>query len=410
MRQTERPEEPSRPDEPSLDPTGLRTEEAEPRAEEGPSSTPQPMPRRSRAFLVEFVRLVIVALFAVGGWEVGTNLPEVTSTKLLVSIALGSMIGFVIGGVFGRQTASAVSEVEREFRRIPAHVILAGFIGTILGLVPAALLSIPLFHLPAVAAFSTVALLYVVLGYLGYRIGRTRSEEMFGVFGVKPRAAGTRPGEVAVLDTSAILDDRILALARMHFLTGSLLVTRSVLSELQTIADSSDPARRGRGRRGLDTLVALRHEPSSEVILVEQDEPVAQGDVDASLVRLARDRGGVLVTNDANLAKVAAALDVPVRSIHALAAALRPRVVAGDGVDVLITRKGRDAGQGVGYLDDGTMVVVHGGEAHMGATVGVTVTNVLQTANGQMVFAALAGDGDDALAAPPEAGLGRISR
>lgn len=365
---------------------------------------PESRSARSRSrgmdMLVEFVRLVMVALFAVGGWQVASNVGSVSSPHLLVGIVLGSMIGFVIGGVFGRQAATAASQVEREFRRIPASELLSGFLGLVVGLLPAALLSVPLFHLPLMAALPTVALLYVIMGLLGYRIGRAKSDELLGTFGVKPRAAGMRQGEVAVLDTSAILDGRILSLVRMGFLRGSLLVARSVLRELQTIADSTDHARRARGRAGLDTLVTMRRDPSVEVVLVEDDERPDGGDVDAGLVRLARDRGGVLVTNDANLSKVAAALDVPVRSIHALAAALRPQVIAGDLVAVRLLRKGRDAGQAVGYLDDGTMVVVEDARSQIGATVQVEVANVLQTATGQMVFARLP-EGGEAGAAEP---------
>ncbi len=360
-------------------------------------ASPEPPGGRSigRGVVVEFVRLVIVALFAIGGWEVATNAGPRSTTKLALGIALGSMIGFVVGGVFGRRTAAAASEVEREFRRIPAPEILTGAVGFVLGLVPAALLSIPLFHLPAAAAFPTVALLYFVLAYLGYRIGRSKSEELLATFGVKARAAGTRPGEVSILDTSAVLDGRVLALARLGYLRGSLLVTRSVLAELQRVADSSDAARRARGRAGLDTLIALHRDPAVDLELIEERAGSAE-DVDASLVRLARERGAALVTNDANLAKVAAALEVPVRSIHALAAALRPQVVAGERVQVPLTRKGREAGQAVGHLPDGTMVVVERAAERVGETVSVVVSNVIMSSTGQLVFAHSPGeDGAD---------------
>jgi len=344
---------------------------------------------RGRGLMVEFVRLIMVALFAVGGWQVATKTGSQTTARLLIGIVIGSGIGFVLGGVFGRTTVTAASRVEREFRRTPAAEILAGTIGTILGLLPAALLSIPLFHLPAVAAFPTVAFIYAVAAFVGHRVGRAKSDEMFALFGVKPLASGTRAGEVAVLDSSAILDGRVLSLVRMGFLSGALVVTRGVLEEIQAVADSSDAGRRLRGRKALDLLVSLKRDPSVDVVLVDEDAG-AGGDVDARLVRLARDRGAVLVTNDANLAKVAAALDVRVRSIHALAEALRPQVVSGERVRVLLIRAGRDAGQAVGYLDDGTMVVVQDAAAHLGETAEVTITNVLQTASGRLVFASLA--------------------
>jgi uncharacterized protein YacL len=359
-------------------------------------------PRRRGGLLVEFVRLIWVALFSVAGWTVATKTGEVTASRLALGVFLGAAIGFVLGGVFGRTTASAASRVEREFRRIPAHEILAGVVGMVVALLPAALFSIPIFHLPPTAAFPTVGLLYYVCGYLGYQIGRSKSDELFAIFGVKPRAAGTRAGEVMVLDTSAILDGRIESLIAMGFLSGTLLVSSGVLEELQMVADSSDASRRARGRRALDLLVALRRDPAVDVQLVEQARNhYPNNPVDAALVRLARERGAALVTNDSNLTKVAQALDVPVRSIHALADAMRPPVMAGEQVSIRLIREGRTAGQGVGYLEDGTMVVVERAKTHVGETVEVMVTNVLQTANGQLVFGRLVEDdpGEDQLSA-----------
>jgi uncharacterized protein YacL len=292
--------------------------------------------------------------------------------------------------VFGRRTASAVSEFEQEFRRIPAPELLAGVIGLLLGMILATLLSVPLFHLPPGAAYPTVAFMSGILAYAGYRIGRAKTDELFAVFGVKPRAAGARAGEVAVLDSSAILDGRIGPLVRMGFLTGTLLVSRSVLNEIQTVADSSDPVRRGRGRRALDLLVGLKRDPSVDVLLVEDELGPGDETVDARIVRLARARGAVLVTNDNALASVAAALDVPVRSINALADALRPPVLPGEQVPLRLVRRGRETGQAVGYLEDGTMVVVEEAEHLLGDTVSIAVTNALQTSTGRLVFARVA--------------------
>jgi uncharacterized protein YacL len=351
---------------------------------------------RPRIFLVEVVRLVMVGLGTLGGWEIARHIYPDRSTPLLLGIILGSLVGYVVGGVFGRTTASAVSELEREFRRIPASEMLAGVLGLLVGLALAALLSIPLFQIPKAAAFPSVAFLYLLSGYVGFRIGRAKSDDLFGLFGVKPRAAGTQAGEVSVVDTSAILDGRLLSLVRMRFLHGTLLVTRGVLDELQRVADSSDAAKRSRGRRALDLLIALKRDPLVEVVLVEDVGTafLPGEEVDSQLVKLAKDRGGALVTNDANLAKVAAALDVPVRSLHALADALRPQVVPGERIEVRLTRPGRTAGQAVGYLEDGTMVVVEEASDRVGDVATVSVTNALQTATGQMVFARLASDAD----------------
>jgi uncharacterized protein YacL len=348
-----------------------------------------------RGVLVEAVRLFMVGLFALIGWEVAAQIGPDDPQRLLVGTLVGSGVGYVAGGAFGRRTAPAVDDLEREVRRIPAAEILAGGIGLLVGLVLATLVAFPLYHLPLQVAYPMVGCAYAALGYVGYKVGRAKSEDLFRLFGVKSRVAGTRVGEVAILDSSAILDGRLAALVRLGFLNGVLLVSRGVLEELQAVADSSSPSRRARGRRALDTLVALRRDPSVEVAFVD-DRQWQLGDdpVDARLVRLARERGGALVTNDSGLARVAAALDVPVRSIHALAEAMRPEVVAGDRVPVRLTRRGRERGQAVGYLDDGTMVVVEEADHLLGDTVTITVTNSLQTSTGRLIFARVAGEGE----------------
>jgi uncharacterized protein YacL len=335
---------------------------------------------------VEFIRLIIVAVLATTGYVVAKQ-GAAGTRRIVLGIVLGSAVGYVAGGVLGRGTATAMHAVEREFRRTPAADIVAGALGLLVGLVLALLVSLPLFKLPVEAKWPSVAFAYVVFPYLGYRAGRTKRDDLFSLVGLKPRAAGVGRAEVNVIDTSALIDGRMLELVRTGFLGGVLLIPRSVLGELQRIADSSDPQRRTRGRRGLDNLAALQRDPSVEVALVEEE---AMGDVDAGLVRMARDRGGAVVTADANLAKVAEVLNVSVRSVNALAAAMRVPFSPGERVAVKLTREGREHGQGIGYLDDGTMVVVEEGRDLIGSDVTVQVTNVLQTSTGRMVFATIA--------------------
>jgi uncharacterized protein YacL len=344
--------------------------------------------------LAEFVRLILVVVFALAGWQLAVGLRGGKVVALVTGVTLGSAFGYVFGGMFGRHTANAVSEIERSLGRLPAADILAGGMGLGLGLLFAALLSFPLFHLPPVPAYSTVAFTYPTFGLAGYRIGRSKRDELLALFGMKARAAGTRPGEVAVLDSSVLLDGRMEALVDMGFLTATLLVAREVLDELKAVADSSDPVLRARGRRALDLLLKLKRDPAVDLVLVEE-APVPGEPVDGRLVRLARTRGGVLVTNDTGLARVASALDVPVRSINALAAALRPRLVPGDRTELRLTRRGREPGQAVGYTAEGTMVVVEhadhlvGRTAAITATVAVIVTNSIRSSAGEMLFAAL---------------------
>jgi uncharacterized protein YacL len=351
------------------------------------SEAPPPQ-KATRGRLVEFVRFIFITLFALAGYEIGARAwaPKDQPWRTVLGIVLGALLGYVVGGIFGRQTAHAVDAVEHEFRRAPAAEIAAGVVGLIVGLIIALLLSIPIFRLPSAAAWPVVAFLYLTLPYIGFRVGRAKHADMFSLVGLKPRAAGLGRAEVNVVDTSAFIDGRILDLVRTGFLGGVLLVPRGVLGELQRIADSSDGNRRARGRRGLDIL--------------------------AQLQRLARDRGGAVVTADSNLVKVAQALSVPVRSIHALAAAFRVPFLPGESLHVRLTRQGRDHGQAVGYLEDGTMVVVEEARDLIGSEVDVTVTNVLQTSTGRMVFAALAtSDGpQDEVQGDAEGSAARTSR
>lgn len=330
--------------------------------------------------------MIFVVLFAAAGYTTATRLPEPSTRHTLLGVVLGSAMGFVVGGVFGRRTATAVSSMEREFRRVPAAEIVAGAVGLITGLAIAVLLSIPLFRLPALAAWTSVAFIYVTLGYAGYRIGRTKHDELFALIGLKPRAAGVAPGEISVVDTSALIDGRVVDLVKTGFLVGDVLIHGGVLTELQQIADSSDPKRRGRGRRGLEAVAELQRAPTVQVHLIEE---AGVSDIDAALVRLARERGASLITTDHNLAKVAEALSVPVPRLNDLATAFRLPVAPGDELTVELVKDGREHGQAIGYLEDGTMIVVEQARDRMGSAVPVVVRNVIQTTTGRMVFASL---------------------
>ena len=351
-----------------------------------PSSSETRPARPTGGRIVEAVRLIFVVLFAVAGFIVATRTGAVSAPRTLVGVVLGTSTGFVLGGVLGRQTVSAVSIAEQQIRRVPAAEVVAGAAGLIFGLAVAALASVLIFQLPPLAAWSTAIFVYVTLGYAGYRIGRAKHTELFDLIGLRPRAFGVARGEVSVIDTSALIDGRVVDLVETGFLTGDLLIHSAVLRELQAIADSSDVRRRGRGRRGLDAVAELQRSRAVDVHLVEEDGIF---DVDAALVRLARDRGASLITADHNLAKVAEALAVPVPSLNRLAAAFRTPVGVGDELTIELVKSGREHGQAVGYLDDGTMVVVERAEDRIGAEVPVEVRNVIQTTTGRMVFAEL---------------------
>jgi uncharacterized protein YacL len=341
-----------------------------------------------RGRLVEGVRLIFIAVLGATGYQVGATVTGSTGRGALTYVFVGAAAGYVVGGVLGRLTLRAVRGVEKELRRRPAAEIAGGVVGLVLALIVAALFMLPLLFLPAGAAWPAIGFIYLALGSLGMRLGQERHEDIFALVGIKPRASVGSRGDLHVLDTSALIDGRVADLVSTGFVSGTVLLHDGVLRELQAISDSSDHHRRTRGRRGLDVLVQMQKMPTIQFQLVEEAGVL---DVDAALVRLARERGATLVTVDHNLAKVAEALRVPVAQINALASRFRVPYSSGDEITVRLVKEGREHGQGVGYLDDGTMVVVERASDQIGSQVDATVRNVIQTATGRMVFAALEG-------------------
>ena len=335
------------------------------------------------------VRMIFVALSATVGARIGEASGTTSTSRALLFVFLGAGIGYVIGGVFGRLTLRAVHGLETELGRKPPAVLAGGVVGLVVALLVSALMMVPLLFLPASASWPAIVFMYLAFGTLGYRLGQAKYEDIFGLVGVKPRAAGVTRGDLHVLDTSALIDGRVADLVATGFVAGTVLLHEGVLRELQAISDSSDPHRRTRGRRGLDMLVELQKAPTLQFQLVEEAGVI---DVDAALVRLARERGAQLITVDHNLAKVAEALRVPVAQINALASRFRVPYTAGDELEVRVVKEGREHGQAVAYLDDGTMVVVEKAAERIGSQVEVRVTNVIQTTTGRMIFAALSGD------------------
>jgi uncharacterized protein YacL len=345
-----------------------------------------------RGRLAGGVRLIFVALLATVGARIGERTGTTSTSQALLFVFLGAGAGYVIGGVFGRLTLRAVHGLETELGKKPPAVLAGGVVGLVVGLVIAGLMMIPLLFLPASASWPAIVFLYLTFGTLGYHLGQSKHEDIFGLVGIKPRAGVIR-GDLHVLDTSALIDGRVEDLVATGFIGGTILLHEGVLRELQTISDSSDPQRRTRGRRGLDVLVTLQKAPTVQIQLVEEAGVL---DVDAALVRLARERGAQLITVDHNLAKVAEALRVPVAQINALASRFRVPYTAGDELSVRVVKEGREHGQAVAYLDDGTMVVVEKAAEQIGSQVEVRVTNVIQTTTGRMIFAALNGEAANA--------------
>lgn len=232
--------------------------------------------------------------------------------------------------------------------------------------------------------FITVSLV-LVFGFIGILIGLTRASNWETLISAVERTKGTSLNQKLV-DTSVLIDGRIKDICAAGFVEGTLLVPRFVLQELQNIADSSDVMRRAKGRRGLDILKELQSMSADFAVRIIEENPADVRDVDGKLVRLARQLKAKVLTNDFNLNKVAQIEGVLVLNINDLANALKPMVLPDEQMQVKIIKEGKEANQGVGYLDDGTMIVVDGGREHLGKSVEVLVTSVLQTAAGRMIF------------------------
>jgi len=229
---------------------------------------------------------------------------------------------------------------------------------------------------------------YGICGYIGVRIGFKKGDE-FQMPGRKPFSRGLPQGENSkILDTSVIIDGRIADITETGFVEGPLLIPQFILGELQHIADSSDPVKRTRGKRGLEVLHHIQKQVNVDVRIVDTDYPSVK-EVDSKLIELAKEVRGKILTNDSNLNKVAELQGIEVLNINELANALKPVVLPGEEMNVKILKEGKEMGQGVAYLDDGTMIVVDNGRRQIGKTIDVLVTSVLQTPAGRMIFARL---------------------
>ncbi len=308
-----------------------------------------------------------------------------------LGIVLGAILGWVVASPIWSWFVSSMEWVLHHLGNVPLRDVLAGAAGLILGLFIAFLVSIPLLRVPIIGSYLIPVTAVLVFGYLGLHLGIQRREDLLTAFPRLTERLGRdrrlrRSGVPKLLDTSVIIDGRIADVCRSGFLEGPLLVPRPVLAELQRIADASDPLRRNRGRRGLDILNTMQKELRAVQIYEEGDAQPGES-VDAHLVRLARALGAVVVTNDYNLNKVAELQGVRVLNVNELANAIKPVMLPGEELSVHLIKDGKEAGQGVGYLDDGTMIVVEGGKRHVGETLDAVVTSVLQTVAGRMIFA-----------------------
>lgn len=331
-------------------------------------------------------RVLGMIVLAVSGWRGGEYL---TSHNLVSGYMPWGLVLTLVGGALGLAITPYVTlwpfkRFMTFLETVPTSVILSAIIGLIAGLFVAALISIPFFQIEGWLGWGIPAMLSCILGFLGLALGLQRDTDVRQMLPTRATAAGT--GGRILVDTSAIIDGRIADLVKTGFIGGELTIPRFILNELQHVADSSDGLRRARGRRGLEVLNRLRKEDSVPIRIVDADvrDPI---DVDAKLVQIAKGWNAPILTTDFNLNRVAEIQGVRVLNVNELANALKPIVLPGEEMNVHIIQEGKEANQGLGFLDDGTMVVVEGGKRFIDRFLDVTVTRVLQTAAGRIIFA-----------------------
>jgi uncharacterized protein YacL len=346
--------------------------------------------------------LVVTLACTATGFLIGRSLPEWVEVgapdpdaAVIVGAVLGAGIGYVVGGLLGRFVRRSLDQAPEVVARASGPELFAGTFGLMAGMVVGAVVSVPaVILLPPVIGWSGSALLVIVLASFGSSVFSARADDLLAAAGLgKRRGLTAELGEQPrsgnyVVDSSAAIDGRILELARAGLVAGSVWVSGFVLDELQGIADSGQKERRRRGRRGLDVLDAIGSLPTIDLFVEERSFPEFP-EVDAKLVALCAETGATLVTTDHNLASAAGLRGVAILNPHALGESLKHVPGAGEVIDLLIEREGTEPGQGIGYLDDGTMVVVEGGAAHVGSKVAVEVASSMRTSLGRMLFARL---------------------
>ena len=353
------------------------------------------------------LRVLVTFVFVLLGWELGRQIAGVdalksltlSSARLIVPIVVASGVVGLVGAPW--LTIKPANALRSSLRQIPTVQLMAATAGMAIGLAIAALLAYPLSLLPN--PFGTILPFVgvIVMGYLGVTMMVLRHREILNLFQfpdggenkqdlpklpLLDKAGRKQYSEMMLLDTSVIIDGRIADVAETGFLWAILAVPRFILNELQYIADSAEVLRRNRGRRGLEILDRLQQIDEVDIVFLDQDPAEAQ-QVDEKLVYLGREMSAAIVTNDYNLNRVAKLQGVRVLNINELANAVKSVVLPGEEMTIHVIQEGKEMNQGVGYLDDGTMVVVEQGRRHMGARLSVRVTKVLQTNAGRLIFA-----------------------
>jgi uncharacterized protein YacL len=347
----------------------------------------------SSDFIARLIGMIVFAIIGIyGGIFLGKYInSEQTELYIVILGLLGMLIGLVLTPLISTRP---VRSLRTTLGRVSPQTLAAGLAGLLAGLIIAALLAFPISMLPAPFGDVLPFLGVILFSYLGVAVFVMRQNDIFAGLRINlPGRAGEEITEdssgsnrTILLDTSVIIDGRIADIARTGFLVGTLLIPRFVLNELQYIADSADSLRRQRGRRGMEVLSDLQRDSTVPVRISDMDVEGVR-EVDDKLVILARQLRCPILTNDYNLNRVAELQGVPVLNVNELANAVKSVLLPGEPLEVNIIQEGKESGQGVGYLDDGTMVVIEDGRTYLNQEVTVTVTKVLQTAAGRMIFA-----------------------
>lgn len=367
------------------------------------------------SIMKKLVRAVMVLICAAAGYQVSKIVidqgwwPKITLlhpiSMTVFIILLSACVGFILAPLFWFCIVKFGQLIESKLQNTSVPDIIVSLVGLILGLLLANLIAMPMSRLPGGIGVYIAVLLNIAFGYLGLRLFSKRKEDIWSVLtnlgDLRHKIPGRRHKNTAgaqesadfslsspkILDTSAIIDGRILDVAQTGFLEGTIVLPRFILAELQGVADSSDPLRRTRGRRGLSVVTELQKLRELSIEIPETTlKDLERDKVDEALVVLAKRLNGKVITTDYNLNQIAQIEGVSVLNVNDLANSLKPMLLPGENVEIDIIRVGKENHQGVGYLDDGTMLVVEDGYRHIGERVKVTVTSMLQTSAGRMVF------------------------
>lgn len=344
------------------------------------------------------LRIIFIIVGAVIGYEAYRRFYFISDSSIyynilfnFLAIVIGGTVGFLLSFLFNTKIQRLCSEIICRLQKIPTQNIAAAIIGLIIGLIIANLLAYSLSFIPLIGSYLPIVL-SVIMGLIGINIGLNKKDEIINFFGsfkgfnrIRKKEYNKYLVHPKILDTSVIIDGRILDISKTDFLEGDLIIPRFILSELQHIADSSDSLKRNRGRRGLDILNKMIKIKKNKIKIIGKDYK-EQREVDTKIIRLAKDIKAKVITNDYNLNKIAQLEGITVLNINDLSNALKAVILPGEEISTQIIKAGKEPEQGVAYLDDGTMIVIEDGNRYVGRKVNVLVTSILQTPAGRMIF------------------------